>query len=135
MIIAVDGACPGNGTDKAWRSAFGVYLGNKDYVDNLAFCVPDAPGYAHTNQRAELYAALAALQYAERFAMNGGQWLCEFPPCSKPCTIRHLVIKSNSTYLVNSMTSHIHKWRSNGGKTAKRTPVQNQDLGSVHEFV
>ena len=38
------------------------------------------------------------------------------------------MIKSDSAYLVNSMTNSIEKWKNNGWQTAKKTPVKNRDL-------
>ncbi|KAI1250624.1 hypothetical protein MGN70_007681 [Eutypa lata] len=144
MIVAVDGACPGNGTDRAVRSACGVYFGPRDASDggqqNIAFQVPDVPGHPHTSQRAELHAAIAALSEAKKFATEGGQWPCKIPEqCASPCPIKHLIIKSDSAYLVNSMTDTISKWQENGWRTSKKTPVKNRDLweqltGHVAEY-
>ena len=132
MIIAVDGACPGNGSDKAVMSACGVYFGPLEDFDtdqqNWSWRVRNKPGYAHTSQRAELHAALGALCAAEQYATEGGQWRCEPPECLSPCRINHIVIKSDSAYLVNAMTSSIKKWQLNGWQTAKNTPVKNRDL-------
>ncbi|KAI3331689.1 ribonuclease H-like protein [Xylariaceae sp. AK1471] len=125
LVVAVDGACPGNGTYRATKSACGVFF-SPDGSKNLAFRVPDTPGYGHTSQRAELSAAIAAIRAAETFIHNGGQWLCD--GCSTPCAVVHLVIKSDSAYLVNGMTTHVEKWRENGWRTTKKTEVKNQDL-------
>ncbi|KAF2095441.1 ribonuclease H-like protein, partial [Rhizodiscina lignyota] len=82
-----------------------------------------------TSQRAELHAALAALRLSKTYARDGGQWNCHHKrPHAPSCRVQHLVIKSDSAYLVNSMTKHIHKWRANGWMTAKKTPVSNHDL-------
>ncbi|KAI0445249.1 ribonuclease H-like protein [Xylaria telfairii] len=125
LIVAVDGACPGNGSDRATKSACGVYFG-PDMSENLAFRVPDTPEYSHTSQRAELSAALAAIQASHIYVYDGGQWPCD--DCVTPCTVIHLVIKSDSAYLVNGMTAHVEKWRENGWRTTKNTAVKNQDL-------
>lgn len=125
LIVAVDGACPGNGSDRAVKSACGVYFG-PDAADNMAFRVPDEDGYAHTNQRAELKAAIAAIIKSKRFVTHGGQWECD--GCPKPCTVKHIVIKSDSAYLVNGITEHIRKWDRNGWRTANNTEVKNRDL-------
>ncbi|KAI1325637.1 ribonuclease H-like domain-containing protein [Xylariaceae sp. FL0255] len=125
LVIAVDGACPGNGTDRAVKSACGVYFG-RDAPENLAFRVPDNPEYPHTSQRAELHAAIAAVKASLPFIKMGGQWDCE--NCPKPCTVRHVVIKSDSAYLVNNITGPVRKWFINGWRTAKNTEVKNKDL-------
>ncbi|KAI1826275.1 ribonuclease H-like protein [Xylaria intraflava] len=124
LVVAVDGACPGSGTLRATKSAFGVFFGPSRH--NLALRVPDTPGYSHTGQRAELNAAIAAITASESVIRRGGQWHCE--GCPKPCVVNHLVIKSDSAYLVEGMTAHIEKWRENGWRTAKNTKVKNQDL-------
>ncbi|KAI0431060.1 ribonuclease H-like protein [Xylaria sp. FL1042] len=125
LIVAIDGACPGNGTHNATKSACGVFFG-PDRPENLAFRVPDTPGYSHTNQRAELSAAIAAVTASVKFIYNGGQWDCK--DCPTPCPVVHLVIKSDSAYLVNGMTAHMEKWQKNGWRTAKGPEVKNKDL-------
>ena len=128
LIIAVDGACPGNGTDKAVKSACGVYFGpgTSHEQRNLAYRIPDDPDYAHTSQRAELHAALFALYAAKEYVAHGGQWNCD--DCVEPCSVKHVVIKSDSAYLVNSTIGPLEKWALNGWRTAKKTPVKNRDL-------
>ncbi|ROV96727.1 hypothetical protein VSDG_05590 [Cytospora chrysosperma] len=124
MIVAVDGACPSNGTGQAVKSACGVYLGPG--ADNWSWRVADTPGERHTSSRAELHAAIGALKAVMPFTRNGGQMECEHP--GGPCIARHVVIKSDSAYLVDSVTQHISKWDANGWKTSKKTPVKNRDL-------
>ncbi|KAI0470232.1 ribonuclease H-like protein [Xylaria cf. heliscus] len=126
LVVAVDGACPGNGSQRATKSSCGVYFG-PDAPENLAFLVPDSPGYSHTSQRAELSAAIAAIQASQTYIYNGGQWDCG-DACPTPCAVAHLVIKSDSAYLVNGMTAHVRKWKENGWRTAKNTEVKNRDL-------
>ncbi|KAK3901777.1 ribonuclease H-like domain-containing protein [Staphylotrichum tortipilum] len=135
LIVAVDGACPGNGSPKAVRSACGVYLGNPDKAEaderkpeNWAWRVPNAAGYAHTSQRAELHAALGGLQAARGFVESGGQWPCEPESCGGRCQANYVVIKSDSAYLVNGASQSLKKWQGNGWKTASRTAVKNRDL-------
>eukprot|EP01057_Protomagalhaensia_wolfi_P003679 Protomagalhaensia_wolfi_Nauph_80__3678@NODE_370_length_2662_cov_769_619520_g279_i0_p2_GENE_NODE_370_length_2662_cov_769_619520_g279_i0NODE_370_length_2662_cov_769_619520_g279_i0_p2_ORF_typecomplete_len270_score26_57RNase_H/PF00075_24/5_2e31RVT_3/PF13456_6/1_9e14_NODE_370_length_2662_cov_769_619520_g279_i017712580 len=123
MILAVDGACPGNGKD-ASVSGFGVYFGNPKHK-NWAFRIYDSDGL-HTNQRAELWGAWGALRAGLVFAKQGGQWDCS--KCERPCRLKHLVIKSDSAYVVNSFCDYISKWERNGWKTANNKPVKNQDL-------
>ncbi|KAH8165414.1 hypothetical protein CIB48_g2838 [Xylaria polymorpha] len=125
LVVAVDGACPGNGTDSATKSACGVYFG-PNRSENFGFRVPDTPGYSHTSQRAELSAAIAGIQASRPYIYHGGQWPCD--DCPTPCTVLQLVIKSDSAYLVNGMTSHLKKWLENKWRTTKKTAVKNQDL-------
>lgn len=56
IIVAVDGACPGNGRDNA-RAGYGVYF-NAGSVWNTADKLKRTP---FTNQRAEVLAAKLAL--------------------------------------------------------------------------
>lgn len=71
-----------------------------------------------TNQRAEITAAMEACR------------LC-FEMLKTPNfdqQIRHIVIKSDSVYLVNSMVEWVEKWRDNDYKTYRGTPVVNRHL-------
>lgn len=42
--------------------------------------------------------------------------------------IDEVIIKTDSAYVVNSMTTWIKKWRNNGYMNAKNLPLVNQDL-------
>lgn len=130
IILAVDGACPGNGTQAATKSAFGVYFGPSDTTghSNWSFQIPDTRDYEHTNQRAELHGAIAGLRAAFAFVMHGGQWDCKPAYCDTPCTVKHVIIKTDSAYVVNNLTDSTPKWLANGWLTAKKTPVKNRDL-------
>ncbi|KAK8848652.1 ribonuclease H-like protein [Apiospora arundinis] len=140
VIIAVDGACPGNGTDQATKSSGGVYLGDLEghatKWRNIAFRLPDHPDYPHTNQRAELAAAWAGVSCGMRFANEGGQWE---PKSEYPRRAQHIVIKSDSAYLVESITQHLPRWRSDGWRTSSGEPVANKPIwqllaGCLDEF-
>ncbi|ROW13750.1 hypothetical protein VPNG_03498 [Cytospora leucostoma] len=124
MVVAVDGACPYNGTDEAIMSACGVYLGPG--ADNWSWRVVEKEGQRHTSSRAELHAAIGGLLAVLPFIGGGGQVDCS--GCETPCRARHVVIKSDSAYLVNSVTLYIDKWMTNGWRTAQRKPVRNRDL-------
>lgn len=130
LILAVDGACPGNGTETANKSSFGVYFGPPDVIEhpNWAFQIPDSRDYEHTNQRAELYGAIAGLRAATAFVIHGGQWTCEPAKCGTPCLAKHIIIKTDSAYVVNNLLDSTPKWLANGWRTAKNTPVKNRDL-------
>jgi ribonuclease HI len=113
IIIATDGACRNNGYADA-EAARGIFC-NVNSNNNKSFKLTDA---RPTNQRAELYAAVHALRTARNMITNGN-------------LKRHLsevVIKTDSAYLVNSMTSYIIKWRNNDYTNARGLPVVNQDL-------
>ncbi|KAK8117903.1 ribonuclease H-like protein [Apiospora kogelbergensis] len=140
IIIAVDGVCPGDGTDQATKSSGGVYLGDLEghatKWRNIAFRLPDHPDYPHTNQRAELAAAWVGVSCGMRFATEGGQW---DPKSADSQWAKHVVIKSDSAYLVDSITQHLPKWRSNGWLNSKGTLVANKPIwqllaGCLDEF-
>ena len=75
-----------------------------------------------TNNRMELLAAIMALEALKR-----------------PCMVE---LYSDSAYLINAFRQKwIDKWQTNGWRTAKREPVENQDLwqrllalAAVHEI-
>ncbi|KAI8947580.1 ribonuclease H-like protein [Xylaria longipes] len=126
LVVAVAGACPGNGSYLATKSTCGVCF-SPGALENLVFRVPDTPEYSHTSQRAELNAAIAAIEASKTYIFNGGQWRCG-DACPTPCALTHLVIKSDSAYFVDGMTVHIEQWRKKGWRTARRTEVKNRDL-------
>lgn len=95
IIVAVDGACRGNGTHHA-RGAIGVFYGeDQDRRYNISRLLS---GPAPTNQRAELEAARAALERALGITRN-------LPH------LRQIIVKSDSDYLVQGMTRWILRWR------------------------
>ena len=61
-----------------------------------------------TNNRMELFAAIAALEALKR-----------------PCTVN---LHTDSTYLRDGITKWIINWKRNGWKTAAKKPVKNVDL-------
>ncbi|KAH7127742.1 ribonuclease H-like domain-containing protein, partial [Dactylonectria estremocensis] len=42
--------------------------------------------------------------------------------------LNRLIIKSDSAYVANAMTSSIFKWQNNGWLTSSRTPANTMDL-------
>lgn len=109
IIVAVDGACPDNGRSNA-RAGYGVYFNAKSSF-NTAGLLEKAP---FTNQRAEIFAACVAITKCKGMLDDHG--------------IKWIVIKSDSAYLVNNIVTNVQKWRVNGYKTARGTPVVNGDL-------
>ncbi|KAK7969948.1 ribonuclease H-like domain-containing protein [Apiospora saccharicola] len=59
--------------------------------------------------------------------MGGGQYPCG-DKCATPCRVKHVVLKTDSAYLVNGITRNINKWQDDGWTTASNTAVKNQDL-------
>lgn len=133
LVIAVDGACPHNGNG-ATASGIGVYfgLGNEN---NLSARIPyDLAGFAgHTNNRAEIYAAITALKIAQDLCDQGSK-----------AKYKSIVIKSDSAYVVESVgggrngeQAHISKWISNDFRSVNNKPVKNLMLWSElgHELI
>lgn len=63
-----------------------------------------------TNNKMELLGAIEALKYLKKIDFNK----CE--------------IHTDSTYVLNGITSWIYGWEKNGWKTANKKPVLNQEL-------
>jgi ribonuclease HI len=113
IIIAIDGACRENGRPNA-RAAYGVYF-NIDSKFNRAGLLDEGP---MTNQRAEITAAIEACKLCHQL-LNTPDLLQE---------IEQIVIKSDSAYLVNSMVTHVEKWRLNNDTSSRGRPVVNGDM-------
>ncbi len=97
--IYTDGACSGNPGPGGW----GVVLRYQGTDRELA------GGEAETtNNRMELMAAIQALEALTR-----------------PVKAR---LHTDSTYVRHGIDEWIHKWKTNGWKTAARKPVKNVDL-------
>lgn len=112
IVIAIDGACSNNGTDEA-RSVIGVYHGyNNDF--NISYTLDRLD--RHTNQIAELEACARALSDA---IIIQAEW-----EMADDC-LKAIVIKSDSEYVVRGLTEWLPKWKKNGWKNAKGSPVAN----------
>jgi len=97
--IFTDGACRGNPGPGGW----GALLRFGDQEKTLS------GAEAHTtNNRMELYAAIAALE-----ALN------------KPCCVE---LTTDSQYLRQGIIEWLADWKRRGWKTAAKKPVKNQDL-------
>jgi ribonuclease HI len=116
VLIATDGACSNNGRADAVAGC-GVYWGlNNNH--NASFQLDD--GVHPTSQRAELSAAIYALRKFRNILANGGYKNSGY--------IDYVVIKTDSAYVVNSMTDWIIKWRDNGFTNQRGFRVVNEDL-------
>ena len=101
----VDGACKDNGSDNA-AGGCGVFVS----VNNIRNFSMRLPGTNQTNNRAELSAAIIALEIA----------ISNKDP--------KIIIASGSKYVKNGICQWINSWKKNGWKTAKNSPVLNRDL-------
>ena len=107
MMIYTDGACPSNGL-VAGRAGIGVFFGLHDPRNISA----RLPGVHQTNQRAELFAVLKALEI-----LHTGQ--------TRP---KKCVILTDSKYVVQALTQWAPNWERKGWKTADRKEVVSKDL-------
>lgn len=98
--VYTDGSCLNNGSHRA-RAGIGVYFGPSD-TRNLSESVPGR----QTNQRAELHAAIRALEITDP---------------SIP-----LELHSDSNYLIKGMTVWSHKWRTTNRLTTGK--LDNKEL-------
>ena len=99
VTIYTDGACRGNPGPGGW----GVRLEYGDQVKELYGAEVET-----TNNRMELTAAVEGLKALKR-----------------KCDV---ILRTDSTYVMQGVTKWIHGWKSNGWKTSNRKPVRNQDL-------
>ncbi|CAF1044314.1 unnamed protein product [Rotaria sordida] len=104
-IVYSDGCCFGNGYSGS-KGGYGVYW-DDDHPWNISERLQGDP----TNQRAELTAAISAMEVA---LSNG---------------ITHLEIRTDSKYTIQSATEWIQGWKkSNWIKKTDSKPVMNKDL-------
>jgi ribonuclease HI len=99
VTIYTDGACSGNPGPGGW----GALMQFGENERELKGGEPQT-----TNNRMELFAAIAALEALKR-----------------PCTVN---LHTDSTYLRDGITKWIISWKRNGWRTAAKKPVKNVDL-------
>lgn len=97
--VYTDGACSGNPGPGGW----GAVLSWRGETREIKGGEPET-----TNNRMELMAAIRALE-----------------TLSRPVAVR---LHTDSVYLKDGVTRWIHRWKTNGWKTAARKPVKNVDL-------
>ncbi|KAJ7763182.1 ribonuclease H-like domain-containing protein [Mycena maculata] len=107
VLIAVNGACSGNGTPAA-HAGVGIFFG-----PNSPHNVSETISGAQTSQRAEIIAATKVLRKASALLQD-------------VITIGCVVLLSDSQYVVGAMTEWIFAWKENGWKDARGGPVQNK---------
>jgi len=97
--IATDGACKGNPGPGGWGALLRMGNTEKELAGGEALT---------TNNRMELRAAIEGLSALTR-----------------PC---HVILSTDSRYVMDGLTKWIHGWQRNGWKTADKKPVKNADL-------
>lgn len=106
IVVCIDGACTNNGTAAA-RAGLGVYFGPASPL-NLSEPV-NGP---QTNQRAEIRAAVRALQVAREALKDDFK-------------TNRIVLLSDSTYVVRGITEWVYKWQENGWMDVNGRPLVN----------
>jgi ribonuclease HI len=97
--MATDGACKGNPGPGGW----GVVIRSGDKEKTLS-----GGERLTTNNRMEMMAAIRGLRALTR-----------------PC---HVVLSTDSRYVMDGLTKWLPGWLRNGWRTAARQPVKNADL-------
>lgn len=103
-IVYTDGASSGNGYRGA-KAGYGVFWNDNDPRNEGGVL----PGDRQTNQRAELYAMIRAMEQDIK-----GENILE--------------IRTDSQYSINCVDTWSKTWIANGWKSSKGTPVENADL-------
>jgi ribonuclease HI len=109
LEVWTDGACSHNQDAKKARAGLGVYFGPGDSC-NLSEPLPS--NERQTNQRAELLAAIRALEVVLAYSLE----------------TRPICLYSDSQYVVKGVQEWLPNWKRKGWRNAKRKPVENQDL-------
>ena len=99
VTLYTDGACKGNPGPGGW----GAVLEYGEHRKELFGGEADT-----TNNRMELMAAIEGLSALK-----------------SRCTVN---LYTDSVYVKDGITRWLHKWKTNGWKTAAKKPVKNQDL-------
>ncbi len=99
VVIYTDGACSGNPGPGGWGAVMMSGAHERDLWGGEPLT---------TNNRMELFAAIAALEALKR-----------------PCRVE---LHTDSQYLRQGITEWISGWKARGWRTAAKAPVKNEDL-------
>ena len=110
--VFIDGACSGNPGPGGW----GAILRYGGHTKEISGSEVNS-----TNNRMEMTAAIASLLMIK-----------------EPCIVN---VYTDSKYVQEGITKHIHKWKANGWRNSNGEPVKNQDLwealyeaGKIHQI-
>lgn len=104
VVVYCDGACTNNQDRKKARAGLGVYWGQDGHSLNVS---ERLPGELQTSQRAELSAAIRALQLD---------------------TVHDINIVTDSEYVCKGVSTWMPKWKTSNWINSSHKPVANQDL-------
>lgn len=115
IAVFTSGCCLTSGAGgNVGRSGYGIHFANLplDYPADWDISSPLFAGEKHTNQRAELIAVVRALQLIK----------------SRQIRCSQIQIRTDSTYVVQSMNEMVPQWRAVGYVGSKNKSVANADL-------
>jgi len=107
LVVYTDGCCLNNGYSGA-QGGIGVWWGSEGEAEDGELA-ERLPGHPQTNNRAELWAIIRAIE------------TCPYPGM-------RLEIRTDSKYAIGCASVWIHKWRGNGFTNCKGYDVANKDL-------
>jgi len=105
MEVYTDGGCSGNPGPGGWAYVIIDRSGDGESLENWG------AEESTTNNRMELQAVIAALQYIRGVGK-----------------VPEISIHTDSQYVQKGITEWIKEWKSRGWKTSAKKPVKNQDL-------
>lgn len=105
--IFTDGCCINNGKKRDVSAGYGIFFGVND-PRNIAEPYKDRP----TNNRAELYAIIRAIEIVEEGVKSG----------------KSVEIYTDSDYSLKTYTVYAPKWEKRGWKKSDGKPVKNLEL-------
>ena len=105
LIIFTDGACINNGKQNA-KAGYGIHFPNNELNDISEHFIKSPI----TNQRAELYAILIALEKIINIDN------------------KNIELYTDSQYSIDCLTKWVKTWTRNGWKSKLNKPVKNQDI-------
>ncbi|PSN61738.1 ribonuclease H-like protein [Corynespora cassiicola Philippines] len=115
MVVYIDGACRSNGTPSA-KSSYGIYFGEGSPYNSAGLIESSIP---QTSTRAEIEALKHALDIIEDIT-------------DKDLRLQHIKIATDSSYLVDAMSTHIYKWIENGGQGSRGKIRHFDRLKEIH---
>lgn len=104
VVIYTDGCCLRNGCPDS-QAGYGIYFKKGSFQDEYG----PLPSPPRTNQRAELYAVLRALEIVQN-------------------STQPIIIRTDSEYTIGCVTEWLPAWEQNGYQTASGGKPKNLDL-------
>ncbi|TGO20519.1 hypothetical protein BPAE_0288g00010 [Botrytis paeoniae] len=127
LVVAVDGACPHNGSELAKTSSVGVFFGPHSPF-NMYEKITRNDGIKHTNNYAELVAASFALHLIKNSSLFK-QWRANHE------TRLTAIIMTDSTYVHSIFTTWIWNWRKNGFKGSNGPVANRQSIEKIDKMI